>query len=58
MPMSDEQFVEWLDPELEPLRREIIACPYYDSWCRGKLSKEQVFQIMSQWYAYLWEPTC
>lgn len=55
MSMSGEQFVEWLDKELEPLRREITASPYYDSWCGGKLSKEQVFQIMSQWYAYLRE---
>ena len=53
--MSGEQFVEWLDRELEPLRQEITASPYYDSWCSGKLSKEQVFQIMSQWYAYLRE---
>lgn len=53
MPMSGEQFVEWLDQELEPLRREIIASPYYDAWCSGKLNKDQVFQIMSQWYAYL-----
>jgi hypothetical protein len=35
MPMSGEQFVEWLDPEPEPLWREIIASPYYDSWCSG-----------------------
>ena len=53
MTMSGDQFVEWLDQELEPLRREIIASPYYDAWCSGKLSNEQVFQVMSQWYAYL-----
>jgi len=44
MPMSGEQFVEWLDKELEPLRQEITASPYYDAWCSGKLSKEQVFR--------------
>jgi hypothetical protein len=27
MPMSGYQFVEWLDHELEPLRREVIASP-------------------------------
>ena len=53
MPMSGYQFVEWLDHELEPLRREVIASPYYDAWCSGKLNKEQLFQIMGQWYAYL-----
>src|SRR5713226_100314 len=55
MAMSGEQFVEWLDRELEPLRQEITASPYYDAWCGGKLSQEQLFQIMSQWYAYLRE---
>jgi pimeloyl-ACP methyl ester carboxylesterase len=55
MPMSGGEFVEWLDRELEPLRQEITASPYYDAWCSGKLSKEQVFQIMSQWHAYLRE---
>ena len=40
MSMSGADFVEWLDQELEPLRREIIASPYYDTWCSGKLSKE------------------
>ena len=34
MSMSGEQFVEWLDKELEPLRREIIASPYYDCMVR------------------------
>ena len=53
MPMSGHEFVEWLDHELEPLRREVIASPYYEAWCSGKLSKEQLFQIMGQWYAYL-----
>ena len=53
MAMSGDEFVEWLDRELEPLRREVIASPYYDGWCSGKLSKEQLFQIMGQWYAYL-----
>ena len=53
MPMSGEQFVEWLDQELEPLRREVIASPYYDAWCSGKLSQEQLFQVMGHWYAYL-----
>jgi pimeloyl-ACP methyl ester carboxylesterase len=55
MPMSGGEFVEWLDRELEPLRQEITASRYYDAWCSGKLSKEQVFQIMSQWHAYLRE---
>jgi pimeloyl-ACP methyl ester carboxylesterase len=55
MPMSGGEFIEWLDRELEPLRQEITASPYYDAWCSGKLSKEQVFQIMSQWHAYLRE---
>jgi hypothetical protein len=40
MAMSGEEFVEWLDQELEPLRREIIASPYYAAWCSGQLSKE------------------
>jgi len=55
MAMSGEQFVEWLDRELEPLRAETIRSPYYDAWCSGQLSKEQLFQIISQWYAYLRE---
>ena len=58
MAMSGEQFMEWLDRELEPVRKEITASPYYDAWCSGKLSKEQVFQIMSQSYAYLREIPC
>ena len=53
MAMSGDEFVEWLDQELEPLRREIIASPYYDAWCSGKLNQEQLFQVMAQWYAYL-----
>ena len=40
MAMSGEEFVEWLDQELEPLWREIIGSPYYDAWHSGKLSKE------------------
>ena len=55
MPMSGEQFVDWLDRELEPLRREASASPYFDAWCSGKLSKEQVFELMKQRYAYLRE---
>jgi pyrroloquinoline quinone (PQQ) biosynthesis protein C len=51
--MSGDEFVEWLDRDLEPLRREVIASPYYDAWCSGQLSQEQLFQIMGQWYAYL-----
>jgi pyrroloquinoline quinone (PQQ) biosynthesis protein C len=51
--MSGGEFVEWLDHELEPLRREVIASPYYDAWCSGTLDREQLFQIMGQWYAYL-----
>ncbi|MBM4263190.1 MAG: hypothetical protein FJ145_17390 [Deltaproteobacteria bacterium] len=53
MALSGDQYVEWLDRELEPLRRETLASPFYDAWCSGKLSKEQLFQIMGQWYAYL-----
>jgi hypothetical protein len=48
MPMTGEEFVEWLDRELEPLRREAAASPYFDIWCSGKLSKEQVFELMKQ----------
>jgi pyrroloquinoline quinone (PQQ) biosynthesis protein C len=55
MPMSGEEFVEWLDRELEPLRREAASSPYFDAWCSGKLSKEQVFELMKQRYAYLRE---
>jgi pyrroloquinoline quinone (PQQ) biosynthesis protein C len=55
MPMIGEEFVKWLDRELEPLRQEVIASPYYDRWCSGELGKEQLFQLMSQWYAYLRE---
>ena len=55
MPMSGEEFVEWLDRELEPLRREAASSLYFDAWCSGKLSKEQVFELMKQRYAYLRE---
>lgn len=55
MVMSPEEFVEWLDRELEPLRREASASIYFDAWCSGKLSKEQVFELMKQRYAYLRE---
>ena len=55
MPMSGEEFVEWLDRELEPLRREASASIYFEAWCSGKLSKEQVFELMKQRYAYLRE---
>jgi hypothetical protein len=48
MPMSGEEFVEWLDRELEPLRREAASSLYFDAWCSGKLSKEQVFELMKQ----------
>src|SRR6266436_5442109 len=55
MPMSGEEFVEWLDRELEPLRREATWSLYFDAWCSGDLSKEQVFELMKQRYAYLRE---
>lgn len=55
MAMSAEQFVEWLDDELEPFRREASASIYFESWCSGKLSKGQVFELMRQRYAYLRE---
>jgi pyrroloquinoline quinone (PQQ) biosynthesis protein C len=55
MPMSGDEFVEWLDGELEPLRREASASLYFEAWCGGKLSKEQVFELMKQRYAYLRE---
>jgi pyrroloquinoline quinone (PQQ) biosynthesis protein C len=55
MPMSGEEFVEWLDRELEPLRREAASSLYFDAWCSGDLSKEQVFELMKQRYAYLRE---
>jgi pyrroloquinoline quinone (PQQ) biosynthesis protein C len=55
MAMSGEQFVEWLDRELEPFRRKASASIYFDAWCSGKLSKEQVFELMKQRYAYLRE---
>ena len=55
MAMSGEQFVEWLDSELEPFRREASASIYFEAWCSGKLSKEQVFELMKQRYAYLRE---
>jgi len=38
MPMSGDEFVEWLDRELEPLRREASSSPYFDAWCSGKLT--------------------
>jgi hypothetical protein len=31
MPMSGEEFVEWLDRELEPLRREAASSLYFDA---------------------------
>ena len=46
MAMTGEKFVEWLDIELEPLRKEVAASPYYDAGCSGKLSKEQIFELM------------
>jgi pyrroloquinoline quinone (PQQ) biosynthesis protein C len=55
MPMSGDEFVEWLDGELEPLRREASASLYFEAWCGGKLSKEQIFELMKQRYAYLRE---
>jgi pyrroloquinoline quinone (PQQ) biosynthesis protein C len=55
MAMSGAQFVEWLDKELEPLRQEAAASPYYDAWCSGKLSKEQLFELMKQRYANIRE---
>ena len=55
MPMSGDEFVEWLDGELEPLRREASASLYFEAWCGGNLSKEQVFELMKQRYAYLRE---
>ena len=32
MPMSGDEFVEWLDRELEPLRREASASIYFEAW--------------------------
>ncbi len=55
MTMSGEAFVEWLDQELEPLRQEAASSPYYDAWYSGQLSKEQLFELMKQFYAYLRE---
>lgn len=55
MAMSGEEFVKWLDAELEPLRQEAASSPYYDAWCSGQLSKEQLFELMKQFYAYLRE---
>ena len=53
MTMTGEEFVEWLDCELEPLRAQAAASPYYDAWCSGKLSKNQVFELIKQRYAYV-----
>lgn len=55
MAMSGEEFVAWLDRELEPLRQQAAVSPYYDAWCSGQLSKEQVFELMKQRYAYIKE---
>jgi pyrroloquinoline quinone (PQQ) biosynthesis protein C len=55
MAMSGDEFIEWLDGELEPLRREASASLYFEAWCGGQLSKEQVFELMKQRYAYLRE---
>jgi pyrroloquinoline quinone (PQQ) biosynthesis protein C len=55
MSMSGEQFVEWLDRELEPFRRQAAASIYFETWCSGKLSNDQVFELMKQRYAYLRE---
>lgn len=55
MALSGNDFIEWLDRELEPLRREASGSIYFDSWCSGKLSIEQVFELMKQRYAYLRE---
>jgi pyrroloquinoline quinone (PQQ) biosynthesis protein C len=55
MPMSGDAFVDWLDRELEPFRREASASIYFGAWCSGKLSKQQIFELMKQRYAYLRE---
>ena len=55
MQMSSEQFVTWLDKELEPLRQEAASSPYFDAWCSGQLTKSQLFNLMQQRYAYLRE---
>jgi hypothetical protein len=38
MALSGDEFIEWLDRELEPFRREASGSIYFDSWCSGKLS--------------------
>ena len=53
MTMSSDEFVGWLDKELEPLRREASASPYFETWCSGRLTKDQLFDLMKQRYAYL-----
>jgi len=55
MTMNSEEFVLWLDHELEPLRKEAAASPYFTAWCSGKLTKDQLFELMKQRYAYLRE---
>ena len=55
MTMSSDEFVGWLDKELEPLRREASASPYFETWCSGRLTKDQLFDLMKQRYAYLRE---
>ena len=42
MTMSSDEFVGWLDKELEPLRREASASPYFETWCSGRLTKDQL----------------
>ncbi len=55
MAMYGQEFADWLDRELEPVREETANSPYYDAWYSGQLSKDQLFELMKQFYAYLRE---
>ena len=50
MALSGKEFLKKLDADLEPLREQLVGSRIVKAWCDGELSREQVFEVMKQFY--------
>ncbi len=50
MALTGKEFLKKLDADLEPLRVELVGSRIVKAWCDGELSREQVFEVMKQFY--------
>jgi pyrroloquinoline quinone (PQQ) biosynthesis protein C len=67
MALSGPDFVKKLDADLEPYRVQLENSEFVKAWCTGTLTRNQVFEVMKQFYCYarnveenfaLWAVTC